>query len=105
MHSCTNPDQSFLDFRVRLLLILQQSSRIRTAMVVQIVEIKPAIVNASNMKPIISSVNVRHFVMIDQKACRIRASLLSMVIICSLVRYCCFHQLPIAPDNGKGDVE
>jgi len=45
----------YLVFRLRLFLILQQSSTIRTAKIVQMLDTIPAMVNVSKMKPIVST--------------------------------------------------
>ena len=56
--------RSCLSFCLKLFLILQQSSTIRTAKIVQAIEMTPAMVNASTMKPILTSVDWSIFIMV-----------------------------------------
>jgi hypothetical protein len=59
---------------LKLFLILQQSSSINTAKMVQILEIMPAIVNVSNMKPIYPPMECPDRIIDVVISCRIHAN-------------------------------
>jgi len=55
-----------LDLRLRLFLILQQSSTIRTAKIVQMLDTIPAMVNVSKMKAIVSTDEVTQLLLLPR---------------------------------------